>query len=89
MKNRFRIRSATAGVRQLGLTDEASRPLLALAEDEKVDAFVRHAAVQALGQFVSVDEAVLKRLVAIAGDEKASLGARYCGASIGSIRKCR
>jgi hypothetical protein len=44
--------------------------LLALAGDEKVDAYVRRDAAQALGQLGRADEAVLNGLLALAGDEK-------------------
>ena len=51
--------------------------LLAIAGDEKVDAVVRSAAAQALGQLGRADEAVLNGLLAIASDEKVDAYVRY------------
>jgi HEAT repeat protein len=70
-------RAAAHALGQLGQVDKAGRLLLTLAGDEKVDAGVRHDAVQALVQLGQTDESVLKVLLTLVEDEKVDVIDRY------------
>jgi uncharacterized protein (UPF0147 family) len=59
----------------------AGEGLLALAQDEKVEAWVRGAAAEALGELGRTDDAVIQGLLALAQDEKVEAWVRDAAAA--------